>query len=73
MEPWHVWHIDHPAMRIRSQKHTYVFGVLALGGKKMFETEGAEGQSLKKTLQFKEHIQLWWDIRQHTEAFPESP
>lgn len=55
-------------MRIRSLKHTYVFDVLALGGKKMFETEGAEGQSLKKTLQSKEHIQLWWDIRQDSEA-----
>ncbi len=55
-------------MRIRSLKHTYVFDVLALGGKKMFETEGAEGQLLKKTLQSKEHIQLWWDIRQDSEA-----
>ena len=56
-------------MRIRSQKHSYVFGVLALGGKKIFETESAEGQSLKKTLQSKGHIQLWWDFRQDTETF----
>jgi RNA:NAD 2'-phosphotransferase (TPT1/KptA family) len=46
-------------MRIRSLKHTYVFDVLALERKKMFEIEGAEGESLKKTLQCKEHIQLW--------------
>jgi exonuclease 3'-5' domain-containing protein 1 len=55
-------------MRVRSLKHTYVFDVLALGGKKMFETEGEQGQSLKKALESKKHIQLWWDIRQDTEA-----
>jgi exonuclease 3'-5' domain-containing protein 1 len=55
-------------MRIRSLKHTFVFDVLALGGTNMFETEGAEGQSLKKVLQSKEHVQLWWDLRQDQEA-----
>ena len=55
-------------MRIRNLNHTYIFDVLALEGKKMFEMEGDEGQSLKKTLESKEHIQLWWDIRQDTEA-----
>jgi hypothetical protein len=52
-----------------SQENQFIFGVLALGGKKMFKTEGAEGQSLKKTLQSKEHIQLSWDICQDTETF----
>lgn len=55
-------------MRIRSKKYAYIFDVLTLEGKKMFETEGAEGQSLKKVLEAKEHIQVWWDIRQDTEA-----
>jgi len=53
-------------LRIRSLKHTYVFDVLALEGKKIFEAEGVEGQSLKKTLESKENIQVWWDIRQDT-------
>ena len=54
-------------MRIRSLKHTYVFDVLALGGRVMFETEGKEGQSLKKSLQ-SQQIKVFWDVRQDSDA-----
>ena len=54
-------------MRIRSLKHTYVFDVLALGGRVMFETEGEEGQSLRKLLQ-SQQVKVFWDVRQDQDA-----
>jgi hypothetical protein len=54
-------------MRVRSLKHTYVFDVLALGGKAMFEFEGNGGQSLKKTMESLQ-AKVFWDTRQDSDA-----
>ncbi|CZR56159.1 uncharacterized protein PAC_06047 [Phialocephala subalpina] len=56
-----VW-IDPRDLRIRSLEHSYLFDVKALGGVIMFDTE-VDGQSLRKTLEPKRHIQLRWDVR----------
>lgn len=54
-------------MRVRSMKHTYVFDVLALGGRAMFEMKGDHGQSLKSVLEF-EQTKVFWDVRQDSDA-----
>ncbi|KAE9366695.1 hypothetical protein N431DRAFT_515224 [Stipitochalara longipes BDJ] len=54
-------------MRVRSLQHTYVFDVLALGGRIMFEMEGEEGQSLKKLLE-SQQSKVFWDVRQDSDA-----
>lgn len=35
----------------------------------MFDMEGSEGESLRKVLESKQHIQIWWDLRQDQDAF----
>jgi exonuclease 3'-5' domain-containing protein 1 len=54
-------------MRVRSLKHTYVFDVLAFGGRAMFEMEGNGGQSLKKTMESLQ-ANVFWDTRQDSDA-----
>ncbi|XMA11672.1 hypothetical protein WAI453_004463 [Rhynchosporium graminicola] len=55
-------------LKIRSQKHIYIFDIHKLGGKSIFDRKGKERQSLRKLLESKEHIQLWWDSRQDQDA-----
>jgi hypothetical protein len=56
-------------MRIRSMKHTFVFDVLALGGREMFETESdlGGGICLKQILE-SYHMNVFWDVRQDQDA-----
>ncbi|KAK2623690.1 hypothetical protein QTJ16_006871 [Diplocarpon rosae] len=55
-------------LRIRSLKHSYIFDIHKLGGTAMFETMSTEGLSLKKMLESKDHVKLFWDCRQDQDA-----
>jgi exonuclease 3'-5' domain-containing protein 1 len=36
----------------------------------MFGMEGSEGQSLRNVLESKDHVKVWWDLRQDQDALP---